>query len=298
MNAHRRLFGRRRRWALEKTVDTIHEAPPPYIDSLGVLMRERPTTQDYQHLRGRCGSSTTHRSRTGDWRVVLHQPSADAVRWAASRERTRLQQLDAAVDLPAATWCEAEALADRAQQMILHRRRRKPGGRYEQTWYSTRGAWGGVGIAIYGNRPHQRNRNAPCCHIEVRLRGTEACKRAGLILRRLPILDLEELMSRYIGWATIDHAALGRHILAHGLYSSPSEDHVHIGERTASLIGRGAGYVGSAVQAVIDYLRLIQHPHPQRIVQPSNGYRSFAATSTTNTTSSPHPAERRRRVRL
>ena len=208
----------------------MHCTRPPtsiYIDSIAVLLSRCPSRDDLRYLRTQCRSLRLRPTDAWGWsmRLLLHQPTPDALDWLAQlnqqrrpthilasmeKDSCRLQQLDVAVH-----WCfdrtrEAVRMQAWIEARLVHLRRRYPGMNFKGTYFSSRRRWPGWGWALYSDERAARKNDQPTCQLELRLRGSAVVSRMGLAIEDLPSLDLAELLVSRLRLATPNHKALAR----------------------------------------------------------------------------------------
>lgn len=229
-----------------------------YIDTVALFSR-RPLPvelfKDVRHLQNRPlitelirFSNRNGRGARCHYLNSVHQPRTVTLRHLGSVEQAglALNAVHIAVDFFVSS--TEEALAAQAYFSTHMRqtwRRPQPSISTENTDYWKRDAKARRNIALYGDRPSKIN-GQPCCHLEFRFTGAQACKRAGLgDLDRLQLgVDVVELLQRQAAVMTMTRERFDRTTmrLAREYFSRTRLCHPAIGPR------------GSEVALTIDLL--------------------------------------------
>lgn len=143
--------------------------------------------------------------------LVCHQPKPEAYLLLDTLHRPKVQRLDVAIDVPASTALEAEAIEDRLLSLLVQRWRRPQAvNEVGHSWYSTKEPQGRTGYAAYDDKP-DRNSEGPCAHVERRIIGCGPCHRAGF---RKPSdvqnLDVVAWLKKHTVLKAVDLRMLGR----------------------------------------------------------------------------------------
>jgi hypothetical protein len=191
-----------------------------YVDTLQIWTAAPLSPEQLRALRAQCGSvrvfSETLRNRPDlKRRYLIQQPSAGALaflRQEASYVHL-INRVDAALDLIVA---DASAAHQLDTFFLRHKVQRWHGQRrmraYEGTTYISRDRWTARNLVQYSDMPSKIT-GSPCCHLELRLMGAEACRRAGIeFLEDLLDLDHRKLWSKELCLRTMDLRKLERHI--------------------------------------------------------------------------------------
>lgn len=194
------------------------EARVSYVDTLQIWTAAPLLLQQLRALRAECGGVSVFSERLRNRhdlrrRYLIQQPSAGAI------ERLReeasyvhlINRVDIALDLIVA---DASAAHQFDLFFLRHKAQRWHGKRRmticEGTAYISRDRWTARNLVQYHDKPSKIT-HEPCLHLELRLKGAEACRRAGIeFLEDLANLDHRKLWSKELCLRAIDPLKLER----------------------------------------------------------------------------------------
>ena len=163
--------------------------PPPvegtvaYIDTVQILMGRALTRDELARLRPHCHSVRQYRrqDRRYPYRLLIQLPQP-----AFFRELKNLvcisycvNRVDLPLDLIGRDFVQArltKRFCANNQVQRWHGKRQRT--QYQNSMYWARDRWTRRNFAVYADRPCKLT-DEPCCHIEYRIRGAGACRRAG-----------------------------------------------------------------------------------------------------------------------
>jgi hypothetical protein len=248
-----------------------------YPDKLQIWLFELLTKSEQDSLRKECGylhvkNIRAKFDRSLVQRLHLFQPSPAALIWLAAR-RHLVNQIEMALDwthADASLWDDAfETLlrfivkSNHGKQRICVVHREKTGKRSRGvTWYSGQRWKHPNVIAIYAHRPCKITGEILCNHIEWRMYGAKALRRAGIhSLMDVVTLDHHEFWRKRLRLKTIDRCKLGRYWRRDGRPERP-----RLSRQDATIGGvLIRACLNRSTQSVIDHYRL---PRMSRCLKP------------------------------
>ena len=194
-----------------RDVDGLHRtftvtATVAYVDTIRLFYRGMFPEDQLSWLRARFGRRMFLKSWKAPVRgghVTLHQPDVESLERlrAIAKRPFVVNAVHIAVDFICPDQEQAKLAAlflGRAAVQKWHRREHSSH-RERNTHYLRRGG-STRNIAVYGDR-NSKTGEGPCCHVEMRFTGADACRRAGLDLNKL--LDGPDVLRLLDGQARI-----------------------------------------------------------------------------------------------
>ena len=140
-------------------------------------------------------------------RVTIHQPDTATLKHLQDLQHDRfaISEVHVAVDFLCSSPEEAEHLRAFLQTSMVQRWRRKGQNSHVElsTTYANRNKRVSRNSAIYAARPSKTG-HGPCCHVELRFVGAQACKRAG---KRIGLNNFDVLITGVDAFALLNHEA-------------------------------------------------------------------------------------------
>jgi hypothetical protein len=165
--------------------DLVCDAPTVYFDTVAVLLRIGVSGRARAEIGKYCGSISLRTSKACGsgypFRMTLNQPQPEAFRLIEENIDHIVTEFHVAYDLPARTASDAKELTSVIQRLAVQpwHGRRKSRLVKEATSYASHRRRTARNFVIYGDRPSKVT-NGPCCHIEFRYNGADACKARGV----------------------------------------------------------------------------------------------------------------------
>jgi hypothetical protein len=196
-------------------------ATAAYVDTIALFHPGMFPSDQLSWLRTRFGRRMFLKSCKGPGNafrgglITLHQPDVETLERliAIPKKQFVLSAAHIAVDFICSDQGQAKLAAEllgRATVQKWHRRNHHSH-REKNTHYLRRGG-STRNIAVYGDRDSKTG-EGPCCHVEMRFTGADACRRAGLDLNKLfDGLDALRLLESQARIAPIDPKKLDRGI--------------------------------------------------------------------------------------
>ena len=198
-------MGRNRKISRRSLVPVSVEARASYVDSICVILPERMPKDAFRKLRLSLYAEqrplkrryVLRRVPTANdfwiFKLTVHQPTPTSVQIlgeAVEAIRARLLEVHLSLDLITRSPNDAITLQDYLEGRLLPSTRLKhPISKFKGTTYFNRKTRKGVEVALYSDKPSKVS-GQPCFHMDWRVIGTVALKRAGLATVSA-ILDLE-----------------------------------------------------------------------------------------------------------
>ncbi len=167
--------------------DLVCDAPAVYFDTVAVLLRRGVSDRARAEIGKHCGSINVRTSKACGggypFRMTLSQPQPEALRLIEENLDHIVSEFHVACDLPARTVSDAEALTSVIQHLAIQpwHGRRKSRLVKGATSYAAHKRRTARNVVIYGDKPSKvADRAGPCCHIEFRYNGADACGARGV----------------------------------------------------------------------------------------------------------------------
>jgi hypothetical protein len=170
---------------VERANDLVCDAPAIYFDTVAALLRRGVPDRARAEIGKHCGSINVRTSkacgRGYPFRMTFNQPQPEAFRLTEQNVDHIVSEFHVAYDLPARTASDARALTSVIQHLAIqpwHGSRKSLLVR-GATSYASHQRRTARNFVIYGDKPSKVT-NGPCCHIEFRYNGADACKARGV----------------------------------------------------------------------------------------------------------------------
>lgn len=163
--------------------------PPPvegtvaYVDTVQILTDRALTRDELARLRPHCHSVRQYRrqDRRYPYRLLIQLPESNFFCELKRLMRTHycVNRVDLPIDLIVRNFVQArltKRFCANNQVQRWHGKRQRS--QYQNTMYWARDRWTRRNFAVYADK-RSKLTDEPCCHIEYRIRGADACRRAG-----------------------------------------------------------------------------------------------------------------------
>jgi hypothetical protein len=172
-----------RRW-VALAEDLVCASPVVYADTVVLLLRGAVPSRGLDEIKALCGFMDygTSRACGSGWpfRLTLQQPQDAALRLVEENLHHIVSEFHVAYDLPTRNPSDAQELTSIIQHLQVqpwHGKRRSRLVKEETAYASQRRT--ARNLATYGDKPSKVT-GGPCCHIELRYRGADACRTRGV----------------------------------------------------------------------------------------------------------------------
>lgn len=191
-----------------------------YIDTLQIWLAAPLSSEQLETLRSLCGGVSVFTGKLRNRRdlrrrYLIQQPSASAIEFLRHKASYvhLINRFDVALDLTVADPNEAQRLYDfflRLKVQKWHGRRRMAFS--NRTAYASKDRRAPRNLVQYADKMSKVT-GTPCVHLELRLKGAEACRRVGInFLEDIPGLSHRKLWAKELCLRAIDPQRLLRGI--------------------------------------------------------------------------------------